>query len=44
MRAVDIRYHPSSETERHTAKNIEKWTKQALEAIGLTEDKLLAAE
>ena len=30
------------ESERHTAENIEKWTKEALEAMGLTSEKILA--
>ena len=30
------------EKERHTAENIEKWTEEALTAIGLTKEKLLA--
>ena len=30
------------ESDRHTAENIQKWTKEALEAIGLTSEKLLA--
>ena len=29
------------ESERHTAENIEKWTEEALESIGLTEKGLL---
>ena len=29
--------------ERHTAVNIKKWTVEALEAIGLTAEKLLGA-
>ena len=32
------------EKERHTAENITKWTKEALEAIGLTAEGLLAQE
>ena len=29
------------ESERHTAENIKKWTKEALEGVGLTATKLL---
>jgi hypothetical protein len=32
------------ESERHTAVNIAKWTKEALESIGLTEAGLLGEE
>ena len=32
------------ESERHTAENIKKWTKEALESIGLTTDELLQVE
>ena len=32
------------ESERHTADNIKKWTKEALESIGLTEAGLLGEE
>jgi hypothetical protein len=32
------------ETERHTAENITKWTNEALEAIGLTPEGLLAPD
>ena len=32
------------ETERHTAENIKKWTKEALESIGVTEAGLLGDE
>jgi hypothetical protein len=32
------------EKERHTAINITKWTKQALEDMGLTGEKLLPPE
>lgn len=32
------------EKERHTAENISKWTEEALEAIGLTAEGLLAPD
>ena len=32
------------EKERHTAENITKWTNEALEAIGLTPEGLLAPD
>ena len=43
-RARGTLYTIDFESERHTAVNIAKWTKEALESIGLTEAGLLGEE
>jgi len=45
MQAYMFEHPPTQDVscaQRHTAENIKRWTKEALESIGLTPAKLLA--